>query len=356
MKISFYFLLALTILLSISQVTVSKGLYLKNPKRKNWSLQGSFIKEIVDIFEPSIFLETGTLLGETSYQASLHCEEVHTIELDKKFYEKACKRFKKIPSVHIYHGDSAEILPKLLPLLHKRILFWLDGHYSGDETALGDSLTPILQELNAIKVAGKSDSIILIDDIRLFGAATNTSHKPNIEYPTIRELYSVVKSIDESLNFIIYGDIALVYPDSIMADISPVIKACTASRLFDGSLDQIKEVMHFEESIIASAQGDEKEYVENLALIFRQAEGTCKEFFLWRGLILSNDHNYKDACKCYLNCIDLGETHWRVYWYLAQAAYNAENTILCEWALDYVLSRAQGFAEARKLYRALSAS
>ena len=351
MKISFYFLLTLTMLLSISQSTVSKQLYLKNPKGKNWSLQESFIKQLVDIFEPSIFLETGTLIGETAYQASLHCKEVHTIELDKKLYNRACKRFKHTPSVHVHHGDSAKILPELLPSLHKRTLFWLDGHYSGDETALGDSLTPILQELDAIKAAGKKDSIILIDDIRLFGAATKTSHKPNSEYPTIHELYRAVKNItDESFNFIIYGDIAFAYPDSILTDISPVIRACTASRLFDGSLEQLQETMYLEESIIASAQGDEKEYVQNLALIFQQAQGQCKEFALWRGLILAHDQNYYDACKSYLNCISLGETHWRVYWYLAQAANQAGNGLLCEWALDYVLSQAQGFDGAQELY------
>ena len=54
------------------------------------------------------------------------------------------------PHVTIFQGDSATVLPKLLATIQEPCLFWLDGHYSGGITALGKSITPILDELQTI--------------------------------------------------------------------------------------------------------------------------------------------------------------------------------------------------------------
>jgi len=59
-----------------------------------------------------------------------------------------------------------------------RILFWLDGHYSGEGTACGDQVSPILQELDLIKAHPRRDHCILIDDSRLFTGVDG--------YPTLK--------------------------------------------------------------------------------------------------------------------------------------------------------------------------
>ena len=49
-----------------------------------------------------------------------------------------------------------------------RILFWLDGHYSGEGTGGCDEVCPIIAELRLIAQSKRKDHCILIDDARLF--------------------------------------------------------------------------------------------------------------------------------------------------------------------------------------------
>jgi len=69
-------------------------------------------------------------------------------------------------------GDSAHILVDLMPRLKNRsVLFWLDAHWCADEqTAGAHSQCPLLEELEAIKVL-HAESVIVIDDARLFFCA-----------------------------------------------------------------------------------------------------------------------------------------------------------------------------------------
>lgn len=53
--------------------------------------------------------------------------------------------------------------------INSSITFWLDGHYSGYDTAQGDENNPILKELEQIKKHHIKNHTILIDDIRLCG-------------------------------------------------------------------------------------------------------------------------------------------------------------------------------------------
>ena len=47
-------------------------------------------------------------------------------------------------------------------------LFWLDGHYSGGETAKGDADSPLREELEAIGRHPIKTHVIPIDDVRSF--------------------------------------------------------------------------------------------------------------------------------------------------------------------------------------------
>jgi tetratricopeptide (TPR) repeat protein len=340
----------ITFLLLCSAVPSStRMLTLKNPKNERWSLKGSFIKELVELFNIRGFVETGTLIGDSAYEAAQHCKEVHTIELQEKLYHKATERFKDMSSVHLYLGDSSAVLQQLVPQLSESCLFWLDGHYSEGTTAKGNSVSPILEELQIIKQTGLQDAVILIDDIRLFGSMTKKFHNPAYEFPTLRELMAAIDSLTEH-TFIVYGDIGIIYPRTSTIAVSPVIQACTASKFFDETRMSVQEIMDIEENIIAYAQDEEREYLQSLAPIFKGVEVTCHEFPLWRGLVLYNDKEYKEACAEFLTCIALGNAHWRVYWYLAKAAHKARNNTLAAWALEGVLKCAKNFEDAKLLY------
>ena len=49
--------------------------------------------------------------------------------------------------------------------------FWLDAHASGPLPGGVDGGTPVLQELKVIKKYASDQSVIVIDDCRLFGSA-----------------------------------------------------------------------------------------------------------------------------------------------------------------------------------------
>ena len=56
-------------------------------------------------------------------------------------------------------------------LSEERALFWLDAHYSGGDTAKGQSNTPVMSELEAILAYSRRNDIILVDDLRYFWTA-----------------------------------------------------------------------------------------------------------------------------------------------------------------------------------------
>ena len=139
-----------------------------NAKSQDGSLDISFLEYLKSIFTPDIFIETGTYLGDSAITAAKVFKQVHTIELSNDLYLRATERLNVINNVCCYLGDSAEVMKDLLPKLSGRALFWLDGHYSGGITSRGANNTPILKELEAIRLLPSKEAVILIDDLRLF--------------------------------------------------------------------------------------------------------------------------------------------------------------------------------------------
>jgi len=109
------------------------------------------------------FVETGTYLGAMVDAVKNIFDKVYTIEIDKKLYERAKKKFASDHNVTVLSGDSGEVLPKVLTKLKTPTLFWLDAHYSGGITARGEVETPILEELKQV-LKHKKDKVILVDD------------------------------------------------------------------------------------------------------------------------------------------------------------------------------------------------
>jgi len=115
-------------------------------------------KEFIAKFKGNkIFIETGTQTG-AGVEAALFSgfEEIHSIEIREDFYNIALKNFKDNPKVHLYFGDSREVLPKILEKIKEPATFWLDGHSQHD--------SPILEELDILKKHPIKNHTILIDD------------------------------------------------------------------------------------------------------------------------------------------------------------------------------------------------
>jgi hypothetical protein len=118
-------------------------------------------------FKNELFIETGSFYGEGIQQAiDAGFENIISIELSPKYFSICVSRFNLHPGTKIIFGDSYKILQEILPKINKRITFWLDGHNSGEDTAFGDFLAPLIQELDAIKSHHIKNHTIMIDDMR----------------------------------------------------------------------------------------------------------------------------------------------------------------------------------------------
>lgn len=131
-----------------------------------------------------VLVETGTFEGEMVKANHLNFAEIYTIELAFDYFDKARAWFAGVDHIHSIYGDSARVLPKILRALDAKnvpALFWLDAHYSGEDTAKAEKQTPIVEELEAVFEYADQGHVVLVDDARLF--ADQISPWP--DYPSV---------------------------------------------------------------------------------------------------------------------------------------------------------------------------
>jgi FkbM family methyltransferase len=135
-------------------------------------------------------VETGTYMGSGTTLLASVFEQVTTIELSEELHRRALETFAAVPHVTPLHGDSGEVLGRLVdPALPT---FWyLDGHWSGDITAGEDAECPLLAELAALE-GGHPDDVIVIDDARFFLAAPPPPHDPE-QWPSLLEIIEALQ-------------------------------------------------------------------------------------------------------------------------------------------------------------------
>jgi hypothetical protein len=157
-----------------------KGKPLPTPER----IKQDIVKDYAKSFSLRTFIETGTYHGGMVHAVKRCFERIWSIELDKNLCEEARQRFRRDHHISIVQGDSGEVLPEILASVDTPSLFWLDGHYSGGDTAKGKLETPIrieLQHIFAHRVAGH---VILIDDVHCFNGTG--------DYPSLGELQNII--------------------------------------------------------------------------------------------------------------------------------------------------------------------
>jgi hypothetical protein len=149
-----------------------------------------FLRDLAKKDGLKVFVETGTLHGDTIDALKGMFSELHSIELEDELFRKAQARFRDSPNVHLHRGNSGEELPKILAQLQQPALVWLDAHYSGPGTALGTEDTPVLKELAAVSTHPfKHKHVIVIDDARDFLGIEIDG------YPTLDEIRSYASRI-----------------------------------------------------------------------------------------------------------------------------------------------------------------
>lgn len=268
-----------------------------------------FLEKLKELFNAKIFIESGTYYGDSAAIAAEIFEEVHTIELSDFLFKKACERFANRENIKIYHGDSAQMISRILLPIQKRILFWLDGHWSCGATARGSVNTPIKEELLAIKESGLKNSIILIDDIRLFQKSEKDVHDTPFEgYPDLSNVIDLIHSMNNDYRCYVLGDILIAFTDKNI-HVSPLIEALTISRI-DKDSDLI---LGKAETKIINSSEEEMKVLRNLSECFRNDTFAFNRYYqFWYGLALIH-RNKKFAYNQMIKALNSGYDRARQY-------------------------------------------
>lgn len=312
------------------------------------------MQQMIEIFDVDILVETGTWGGDTANTAAHFFKEVYTVELHHELFLKCINRLNGISNVHCYEGHSPVFLKQVVPDIKGRILFWLDAHWCGDDTALWeDTKTPICDELLAIKESGLQNGIILIDDIRCFQNLPN-DYPEFGGYPLVSTIKSLILDINENYAFYVLGDVAIAFPKDDRIKISPLMQSCTTSRLFEDSCKNYDEVLQAEMVIQKYANKPETKAIDMLQRhITPSTEIITYHYMLWNGLVQLGRNNSENAQKCFQKALDAGYRHWRVYWYLSLAKRECGLVEEASQLLDYVISQVPDFDEAKLLIDSL---
>lgn len=294
----------MVLLIPIGAIATSE-IRFSSHKTKSGALEPSFLSHLAEIFKPDVFIETGTLYGDTTNNALPFFKKIHTIELGDYLFQQAFKRFNGSSIITVHHGSSPKIFAQLLPTIKGSVLFFLDAHYSGGDTAMGQegehvarAITSIREELIEIARAHLDDCVILIDDIRGFGAEIDGKELISCwAYPSIQEIQKMLLAINQSFTCVLIGDILLAFDKTKHhPTFSPLAKACTVSRLFDGKNFSAREVMQAEE-IIRSTKKNDDELLQINWLYDNLKPYPVEVFYhrLWKGLILDGQKKYQEA-------------------------------------------------------------
>jgi hypothetical protein len=179
-----------------------------------FSLDIKLLEELKNSCDFGIFVETGTFKGDTVDATRSYFNNVRSIEMSRTLYEAARERFIDDDKVDLYLGDSAEILGRMSTELSKEsVLYWLDAHWCvADSTSGETSQCPLLMEIQQIHKLN-IDSVILIDDARLFLAPPPAPHDV-AQWPTLHQIIESLQSISTQHEIMIVNDIIAFYPNA----------------------------------------------------------------------------------------------------------------------------------------------
>ena len=150
------------------------------------SLDKSFLGLLQDDYRKyNCFIETGTYLGETIFSLESYFSKLYTVEFSEKYYNNTKNKYSG-NKISFILGDSAIVFESLLSNITDKCIFFLDGHWSGDDTGRSNKDCPLEEEITNINNLFLNDAIIIIDDVRLFGL-DKSSGKLNEDWSKINK-------------------------------------------------------------------------------------------------------------------------------------------------------------------------
>lgn len=281
-------------------------------------LKNSFLSELKSLFQIDAFVETGTYLGSTAFEASRVFPTVHSIELYPPLYENAVKQFSEIQNVHLHQGETADVLDRLIPSMPERTLYYLDAHFSGGGTALGRQSFPILEELASLERNRASEALILIDDIRIFQNPLFPELLSLIsptQIPSLEEIIEALLAINPRYILCFLGDSLLAFPPDPNITPSEVACACTMHRLSWITPLITDEDLEKADCLIANAKGREKEQLLSFHRNYSPVDfrfGYRSYAALWAALLLEQEGLSQEATELFRQAAQTSPSNWRI--------------------------------------------
>jgi hypothetical protein len=169
-------------------------------------------RQLFQRFPSPVFIETGSYLGDGIQMAiEAGFETIYSIEIAQFYYDHCKERFRNMPCVNLYLGDSCIVLDQVLKNVHSPATFWLDGHYSEGGTGYGQYESPLMQEIEAIGRHDIKTHNILIDDLRCWNIDQHGFDRKVLmdRISSINPCYEFIIEDGLSRNHIYYEDILI---------------------------------------------------------------------------------------------------------------------------------------------------
>lgn len=159
-----------------------------------------------------VFVETGTFRGDTLAVVKDCFREIYSIELSPKYFEGTEQRFTAEPHIQLMLGESASLLRDVVTKSgDKPTLFFLDAHWCvAEHSAEGASQCPLLEELQAIGTLN-ADSVVVIDDARLFLCTPPPPHEAS-QWPVFGDVLRNLTALSAEHELMVVNDYIVFYP------------------------------------------------------------------------------------------------------------------------------------------------
>ena len=164
------------------------------------------LRQLQRRYEVPTLVETGTFRADMMIAMTPYFDKLYSIELSEELFKYSEQRCHSLKNVELHQGASEIVLENICSKLQGRVLFWLDGHFSGGDTALGETECPVTTELDIILGQTQITPIVLIDDAREFVGKRS--------YPTVGEIVHQANQHNR-MHVTVSDDAILIVPDCI---------------------------------------------------------------------------------------------------------------------------------------------
>ncbi len=195
-----------------------------------FSIDEELIRTIKSALPVSAFVETGTFEAMTTAFVAEHFPIVYTIELSETLHAAASKKLEHFENVTAILGESHTELRRLVEVLGgQSVVYWLDAHWCNSDGTAGKSFEcPVLEEIRAIGKLNE-ESIILIDDARMFLAPPMKPHNSS-HWPKLDKLVQELQNTSDVHEVVVANDVIIFYPKKVSDSIYDYCKDHTVKR------------------------------------------------------------------------------------------------------------------------------